>query len=729
VERYEVQLRATDASGVAVELDSGDPAVWTELVPGDEPTRAAFANLHRPKTWYYQTRVRALNRVWTTGVRCYSAWSAWTAATQPAGGALTGPPAPTGVALTFARTEPSKTRPFTATVVGNEVPNWTPTDGDLEEGASSYLVQLAASNDGGSSTVNVRELVIAADDTASTFEAQFVGVKRGRSYRARVKPFLGQTAGAFSSWTAWRAASTDVGSGPNAAINIHTTKPKPRVLLTTWDPPTVGEDVDEFRVRVYRGAELRETVFTRTRRHRYEVPDEDAGKGHRVKVTALDENGLASTEADEGTDIEEGGTVSATILTPGTLAGSLTFGGGQISEDGTVQLPNVPATGFLLPAIQQVCKGNFGALSDPATRAWNTTTKQGSLLLAWLVIDASTPTITPPAGWTLVGLTTQANPGLHGALYKIEDAAPRSGTESFDLAAAQLNALTLLEIVNAEIQDKTASNSGSSAAPSTGTTATTTQTGEIFLALFGFREASTATAPTNSYTERSYMDASPQSYIAAKTVTSTQTTSCAITLSGSEPWVGRVVTFKAKSGAATIDTPPAGSVGVYAKEMLSASRMAYKGDDGVDRPLGINIGFCAFHTAAGSHSSTGNFQKVALNSTEFNDGGIFDTVTDTFTVPVGFAGRWALDARIVFSADPTGVRQLRFLKNGTTELDLASVSTPSGPTYLQCSRIVQLAEGDTVWIQALQGSGGNLAYVGTTASQKRFSGTYIGPGG
>ena len=124
-ERYEVQLRATDASGVAIELDSGDAAIWTKLQPADEPTRVSFANLHRPKVWYFQTRVRAMNRV--AGTRCYSAWSAWTAATQPVTGALTGPPAPTGVAVAVSRTnEPTKSKPFVATVTANEVPNWTP---------------------------------------------------------------------------------------------------------------------------------------------------------------------------------------------------------------------------------------------------------------------------------------------------------------------------------------------------------------------------------------------------------------------------------------------------------------------------------------------------------------------------------------------------------------------------------------------------------------------------
>lgn len=734
VERYEVQIRQTDASGVPTELDGGDDTYWTRWVPADDPQRVAFPELHKPKSRWYQTRVRALNRV--AGNRCYSAWSAWTSPAQPSG-TPTGPPAPTGVAVTTSRTnEPTKGKPFTAKVVANEVPNWTPTDGDEEDGASHYLVQLAVSNDGGSTTANTREKVVAADTSLSTFSAEFPALRRGRHVRARIRSFWGETPGAFSAWTSWRAVTTDVGAGPNVPANVVTTKPKPGVLVTTWDAPAVGEDVDEYRVRVYRGAELRETQYVKNRRHRYDVPDEDRGTSHRVKVVAIDEAGNLSSEVDPGTDTTEGGHVSGEIIQAGTLSGPLQFGNGQISVDGTIELPEVEASGFQTPAVNQATYAN--GLSGNASEAWLAKTKVDSLLLAWVVAQtASTPpTFTTPAGWTEVGTTTQG--AIRGTLYKIEASPSRSGTETVTISANTGWSLSLVEVTGAEVQDRTASSSGSSTSASTGTTATTTQAAEMFLAFWGWSGAlssNPADAPTNGFTEVLQQSAHtyPHQAVAAKAVTATGTASSAVTLLGSVPWVGRVVTFKAKAAAATIPTPDQGNVGLYSTTLGGASRLAYKGDDGVARILGAQIGFAVGATGTPSHTASGSFQTVPMVTAEYNDLTMFDLTADQFTVPAGFAGRWLLEGRVGFANDATGNRQLRMMKNpaGTAvELDWTIESRPgNGVNNLGIARAVTLAEGDVVRLEAFQNSGGNLAYDGGSISRHRFAATFLGPGG
>jgi microcystin-dependent protein len=179
-ERYAVQLRATDSGGNAIELDGPDEAIWRVNAFADEALHAVFSPLARPRAWYYQARVRCMNRV--HGARCWSAWSAWT--------------------------------------------------------------------------------------------------------------------------TPARAIS----GGPNNPLNVTTTKPRPGHLLTTWDDPTSDpEDVDRFIVRVYNLGVLRETTRTRSNRHRYVIPDADRGTAHSVRVKAVDEEGIESSEqqGDATDDIEE----------------------------------------------------------------------------------------------------------------------------------------------------------------------------------------------------------------------------------------------------------------------------------------------------------------------------------------------------------------------------------------------------------------------------------------
>jgi microcystin-dependent protein len=285
--------------------DTGDTALWRKRAD-DEDTSILFKELARPKVWYYQARVRARSN--HQGHRCWSAWSGWTSPTNPVTGDETGPAAPDGLALTFDRTDNKRKAPFRAKVVWNEVGWWIPPDGDAQEGAKEYGVKLATSEDGGASTLTVRhQHMLARDaDADTTASSEFRHIKRARSYRAavRARDHEGNW-GAWSAWTAWRSPTTDIGAGPNNPLNVVTTKTKPGHLLTVWDEPTTPEDVDRFRVRVYNLGNLRETVYTRSHHHKYVVPNADRGTAHRVKVTAIDEDGNLSTEVDQGSDTSD----------------------------------------------------------------------------------------------------------------------------------------------------------------------------------------------------------------------------------------------------------------------------------------------------------------------------------------------------------------------------------------------------------------------------------------
>ena len=301
------ELRATFLSGntgnpviQAIQWhDKGDAAIWRHRVPGDaDPKRAAFPDLAKPKVWYYQARCRAMNRV--QGARCWSAWSPWTAATNPVTGDPIGPPAPDGITLTFHRDEARKKSPFQAKVLWNELPWWVPPDGEPVDGADRYAVRLAISEDGGSTTIRTRRTAVQAkdEDADQTAYYEFNNIRRRRRYRASVRAFKDDRRGAWSAWSAWKAPATDIGNGPNNPLNVDTVKVKPGHFRTTWDEPTNSEDVDYYRVRVFVLGALKETRRTRSTHFRYVVPDVDRGKAHRFRVTAVDEDENLSAEID-----------------------------------------------------------------------------------------------------------------------------------------------------------------------------------------------------------------------------------------------------------------------------------------------------------------------------------------------------------------------------------------------------------------------------------------------
>lgn len=290
---YEARCSWVSGSGIGL-LDHiqwhalGNAAVWRRDVASDEsPLDANFPDIPRPRSWYFQTRVRALNRI--HGARCWSAWSAWTTATNPASLATVGPPAPTGLVLVLDKVEGSRPRPWRAKLQWNEIPWWVPPDDDPVLGAASYHVQLAASNNGGTTTANVRRKTVEADDSDGnqTANAQFLANIRGkRHYRGRVKAVDEQgRRGAWSAWTAWASP----GGEPAPPINVTWSNPNAATLVATWDDPTDPTDVDRYRVRVIKGAStVMEDRYTVSNKWIYHIPLADRGSQHKVRVTSVE---------------------------------------------------------------------------------------------------------------------------------------------------------------------------------------------------------------------------------------------------------------------------------------------------------------------------------------------------------------------------------------------------------------------------------------------------------
>jgi hypothetical protein len=104
--------------------------------------------------------------------------------------------------------------------------------------------------------------------------------------------------------------------------------------------------------------------------------------------------------------------------------------------------------------------------------------------------------------------------------------------------------------------DKTATNSGLSSSPDTGTTATTAQADELWIGCTGLNGSRSQSTPTNGFTllDGAVYSSCSCAYL-EKIVSATGTANSGTTGSGSAYWAGCIATFKASAAP-----PPAGGV-------------------------------------------------------------------------------------------------------------------------------------------------------------------------
>lgn len=290
---FKATLGSTPAAGSAfgaVILANWDFWSHTEKAHGpNADERCVFFPLAHPKTWYFQGRLRVLNRV--HGTKCWSAWTGWTTPTQPASGAIAGPPVPTGVTLDLDKVEGTKKHPWRARSKWNTSPEYTPTGGDLTK-IGQYGVKLEVSHNGGTTVANIRRETVDHDSTLTTHHKNWFNIKRKRSYRTsvRAQDQYGNW-GAYSSPTSW----ISIGGDPDDVSNVVCTNPTVGTMLTTWDLPTDLSDVDGIKVVVTRkdggGGTVVETDYIGSHRTKYlyEIPFADRDWNHTAKVHTFED--------------------------------------------------------------------------------------------------------------------------------------------------------------------------------------------------------------------------------------------------------------------------------------------------------------------------------------------------------------------------------------------------------------------------------------------------------
>jgi hypothetical protein len=109
------------------------------------------------------------------------------------------------------------------------------------------------------------------------------------------------------------------------------------------------------------------------------------------------------------------------------------------------------------------------------------------------------------------------------------------------------------------------------------------------------------------------------------------------------------------------------------------------------------------YTNFDNYVAVDTWTKIAINNTEVNDQGAFDTASNRFIAPV--AGTWLLGASLLYKVNASTTARMngRLVLNGSTEIKGGkgenSATHVSLATTLTLQTLVPLAAGDTVELQ------------------------------
>lgn len=313
-DRYEVQIRPCNAAGDPhAEGDTSKKTVHDrDADDEDSATKAVFNVLERPKKWYWQFRVRAIDIH-----NKKSDWSEWlTSATVPAADPRVLPPAPDDqpggyVQVTYDQAEKGKWENRNRAVVEwSEVVDWDVPGGDIEEDVKAYDIQLQRFVEGSTGTEAVdkigapREGHISSktDDDENDFARKvFLPIRKNHWYRARVRTVdRWNRRGLWSAWTALGSPSdnTPPAFSTTVTLDVDTTK-----IHVDWDPNTdldpadpTGDEIVAYQVQISRDNfttvyKADRSVHATKKTFKVKKP---AGYNWKARVRALDGSGNKS---------------------------------------------------------------------------------------------------------------------------------------------------------------------------------------------------------------------------------------------------------------------------------------------------------------------------------------------------------------------------------------------------------------------------------------------------
>lgn len=134
------------------------------------------------------------------------------------------------------------------------------------------------------------------------------------------------------------------------------------------------------------------------------------------------------------------------------------------------------------------------------------------------------------------------------------------------------------------------------------------------------------------------------------------------------------------------------------------------------------------YRTANQSITTTTLTLITWDAEDFDSDTIHSITTNTsrLTVPSGLAGVWSFHAQIEFQANASGLRELHLVKNGSTDIAVATIAaTSSGVCSIDLQSLAQLAVTDYVEVKVQQTSGSTLT-VDLGISKSFFECVWIG---
>jgi hypothetical protein len=210
-------------------------------------------------------------------------------------------------------------------------------------------------------------------------------------------------------------------------------------------------------------------------------------------------------------------------------------------------------------AITLVQKAKNTSTGSSIAATWSSTTTNGNLLLI-LVSGVNTTdfTITTPANFQAVDEGVHASaPFVHAKIFYRENAPASSGSQSVGFSAAiqgcSIELAEYLGIASSGSLDQHANNNGNSSNPDSGSTPSTTQPSELWVAVLANGNTNnTFSSPTNGFTiedtANSVSSGTSQAFL-DKIVSGTGSADTSATSSGTGAWAGAIGTFVAAAAS------------------------------------------------------------------------------------------------------------------------------------------------------------------------------------
>lgn len=321
-------------------------------------------------------------------------------------------------------------------------------------------------------------------------------------------------------------------------------------LVPTW-PASGWEDV---QIRVF---EI-QNVGVRSGAETFTVTFSRSDFLHYAQVFLVEVSGVLTAAAFDVSATAEGtSTAASTGTTAATAQGDEFVLGAIFNVSGAQTDPGGPQVEILTTSSGQWQAALYEKRPEVTGTQTMTATVSPSQDWAGVIVAykalTTAPTITPPAGWTLVQSDTEGP--MRNSLYHVVQAASRSGAETFTFDRSCAIESYLLEFEGTGEHDAVVSAvaSGTSTAPSVSDVDSTTMVANqkaLVLGLVGVGTKDVAqSAPTNNMVEGAGGGTGARLIVYWKVITVNAAQSFGVTLSASAPWVAALTAYKSALGS------------------------------------------------------------------------------------------------------------------------------------------------------------------------------------